>query len=102
MNCNIDDRNTHAAVVQRGAHAALTSAAAPDGHGARRVFDTFGTRILGSMSDIAPLEDERGVDRAAIQGLLRLSPQQRVERLIDVVATWTRMREAASPDRGGS
>jgi hypothetical protein len=47
------------------------------------------------MNPGGELEDERGVDRAAIRQLLLLTPAERVARLIDLVATWTEMRAAA-------
>ncbi len=40
------------------------------------------------MDQPGPLEDERGVDRQAIRELLRLTPAQRVSRLVSTVAVW--------------
>ncbi len=37
----------------------------------------------------SPLEDDRGVDRQGIRELLALTPSERVERLVEVVATWS-------------
>lgn len=51
------------------------------------------------MDSVAPLEDDRGVDLEAIRRLLRLTPEQRVQRLVDVVATWKEIRTAAAGDR---
>lgn len=41
------------------------------------------------MSTLGPLEDERGVDRAAIRELLALTPAERVERLVSTVEVWS-------------
>ncbi|MBA2319197.1 MAG: hypothetical protein H0V93_15685 [Euzebyales bacterium] len=47
------------------------------------------------MDHTVPLEDERGVDRAAVRELLRMTPAERVDRLIQVVATWNAMHDSA-------
>lgn len=45
------------------------------------------------MTASGPLDDERGVDRAAIRELLRLSPAERVQRLVETVAVWQEILE---------
>lgn len=42
-----------------------------------------------------PLEDERGVDRYAIRQRLRLTPAERVQRLVEEVEVWTEIRRVA-------
>jgi hypothetical protein len=54
---------------------------------------------MDGMDHTAPLEDERGVDRAAVRELLRMTPAERVDRLIQVVATWTAMHDSAGAAR---
>jgi hypothetical protein len=51
------------------------------------------TRVVypQGMAVTNPLEDERGVDRAAIRELLRLTPEERVTRLVETVAVWSEM-----------
>ncbi|MGK2958685.1 MAG: hypothetical protein ACSLFB_09870 [Acidimicrobiales bacterium] len=41
------------------------------------------------MTASNPLEDDRGVDRQGIRELLALTPSERVQRLVEVVATWS-------------
>lgn len=43
----------------------------------------------------ADLEDERGVDRAAIRERLALTPVERVQRLVDEVDVWSQIRRHA-------
>lgn len=41
------------------------------------------------------LEDQRGVDVGAIRERLRLSPAERVQRLVDEVEVWSSIRRHA-------
>lgn len=41
------------------------------------------------MPAVSPLEDERGVDRSVIRELLRLTPAERVVRLVEMVTVWS-------------
>ncbi|GEM_PF-5996731 len=53
------------------------------------------TGVTGGTS----LEDERGVDLADLRARLRLSPAERVQRLLDEVLVWTEIRWAAETAR---
>lgn len=44
------------------------------------------------MTHVDGLEDERGVDRQQIRAILRLTPAERVDRLIATVAMWNEIR----------
>ena len=53
--------------------------------------------VVAATSD---LEDERGVDRRQIRELLALTPAQRVDRLVKVVAVWSEiLASAGGPSR---
>ena len=45
------------------------------------------------------LEDSRGVDRASLRERLRLTPAERVERLIHDVRVWKEIMESAESHR---
>jgi len=45
------------------------------------------------------LEDSRGVDRAGLRERLRLTPAERVERMIHDVRVWTEITESAESYR---
>lgn len=88
-----DGRATQQAAATRGASHGTEGSNPP----ARTM-----TSVDRDIPPIAPLEDERGVDVAQIRALLALTPQQRVERLVEVVAAWTAIRghARASTARG--
>ena len=44
-------------------------------------------------------EDERGVDVAQIRERLRMTPAERVDRLVHEVEIWTAIRDSVSPQR---
>lgn len=45
-------------------------------------------------------EDKRGVDRSAIRERLRLTPAERVQRLVDEVEVWSDIRRFAGVTPG--
>ncbi|MCB9390906.1 MAG: hypothetical protein H6512_15490 [Acidimicrobiia bacterium] len=47
----------------------------------------------------SPVEDARGVDLTDLRERLRLSPAERVQRLVDEVRVWTEIRQAADAAR---
>jgi hypothetical protein len=47
------------------------------------------------------VEDERGIDRHAIRERLRLTPSERVQRLVDEVEVWSQIRRAAGVSARG-
>lgn len=44
------------------------------------------------------LEDQRGIDRAALREILRLTAAERVQRLVDDVRVWSEIRESAGTE----
>ncbi|MBU6244163.1 MAG: hypothetical protein KGP12_03005 [Actinomycetales bacterium] len=46
-----------------------------------------------------PLEDERGVDVAQIRALLKLTPAERLEHMVEVVNSMQSMRDHAKASR---
>ncbi len=48
---------------------------------------------------IETLEDSRGVDRASLRERLRLTPAERVERLVHDVRVWKEILESAESHR---
>ena len=54
---------------------------------------------LGAVT--ASLEDERGVDRRQIRELLALTPAERVDRLVAVVAVWVAILARSGRSLGG-
>lgn len=45
--------------------------------------------------DLPPAEDENGVDIAQLEERLKLTPSERVDRLIEEVRVWSEIREAS-------
>ena len=56
---------------------------------------------LGAVTASAGLEDERGVDRRQIRELLALTPAERVDRLVAVVAVWVAILARSGRSLGG-
>lgn len=53
----------------------------------------------GAVTGGPSLKDERGVDLADLRARLRLSPAERVQRLLDEVLVWAEIRWAAETAR---